>query len=483
MNKSLEVPSDLPSHNNLSVFRLLAFSSPAVAVAMLWVPIGTYLPAYYATEYATEAGSMSLYWVGVVFMLVRLWDGITDPLIGRLSDITKSRFGKRRIWILGGVIPLMISIHFLFNAPVDSGKTYLFIWASLFYLSWTLIQVPYLSWGAELSSGYNGRSRVFGFRETGTAIGILLSAALPLLVLGGDAKMSEILQLLSWVLIFLLPLMVGTALFFVGEREQPRESSPKLKGSLITALKTNRPYRRFLLFCLLFFTGISIGNAAFVLLIQYRLELPNAVTAIIFVLYITTIIGVSLWTRIARHIGRHRVLGVAVVGSMASHILLAFVPAGSYGFTFACIAFLGIFNAAYAPMCGAIIGDLTDFGNLKGHGEQTGSYMAGYYLVLKLGIALGIGIGFPLLQYLGFDASVGTAAGNSKAVMIAYSVIPTLIISPCIFLVWNFPIDARRHAIIRRWLARRQRVCGIEAVAVGKKASNGAKQYQYGVGR
>ena len=447
MIKNVARPISSLKHDNLNPFRLIAFSGPAAPLAMLLVPIGAYLPTFYATEVG-----ISLSWVGLAFMLARLWDGITDPLIGRLSDATRCRFGKRRIWIFCGLVPLMLCIYFLFNAPADSGKAYLIIWMTLFYFSWTVVQVPYLSWGAKLSTDYTGRSRVFGFRETGTTFGVLLSAALPLFLLGADATMGDILKLLSQAILILLPLTVFIALFFVGETERSIAPS-RCKSSLLTALKTNRPYLRFLVFILVFYIGITLAGVVSILFLQYRLQLPDAVTTMIFTLYVMTVISVFFFVKLARHIGRHKVLGISAIGFVISYLLLGILPSKSYGLTLVCFGLLGFFNAAFMPMCPAVIGDLSDFGKLKGYGEQMGSYMAGYNLVMKLGVAIGIGVGFPLLQFMGFDAATGVNEGNSKALMMVGSIFPALIIFPCVLIIWNFPIDARRHTIIRRWLA------------------------------
>lgn len=431
----------------LTLRRLLAFAGPAIPLAMLTTPVINYLPAFYVAEVG-----ISLYWTGLAFMIANLWDGITDIAIGRLSDATRSRFGKRKIWMLCGALPLMISIYYLFNAPIGAGKEYLIVWISIFFVFWTIVQVPYMAWGAELSSTYRGRSRVFGFRETGTTIGILFSAALPLLFLSNDAPMSEILRFISYAIICILPFMIMAVMFI---EEIQRHTVSRRRGGLITAIKTNKPFLRFLIYHFSFTLGVSIFNAVIVLFVKYRLVLENSFISLIFLAFISAIIGMPICVRAAYRFGRHKVLSASVLSTSLSLILLLAIPSHSYLAAAGCFILLGLSTSAAWAMPPAIIGDLSDLGNLKGYGEQTGTYMAGINFVYKLGMGAGVGIALPMLQVLGFDASSGLSAMNDPPLIIVCCIVPIVIMTASVALIWNFPIDSNRHARIRKCLQHR----------------------------
>ena len=126
---------------------------PEYAVYLASIPVGLYLPLVYSKDLG-----LSLTEIGLVLMLARISDVITDPLIGALSDRTKSRFGKRKPWIAAGTVLMMLSAFQLFNPEalnqMPITKWYLLGWSILLWLGWTMVNIPYYAWGAELSDDY-----------------------------------------------------------------------------------------------------------------------------------------------------------------------------------------------------------------------------------------------------------------------------------------------------------------------------------------
>src|SRR5690606_17380236 len=137
--------------------------------------------------------------VGGVFFLARLWDAVTDPVVGNLSDRTKSKFGRRKPWIALGAPALLLMFYFFCFPPEGADLTYLLVVTFFFYLASTIVQVPYLSWGAELSRDYKERTRITGYRETATMIGVMLATAIPLFFLQGkDASVADIVGIFAF---------------------------------------------------------------------------------------------------------------------------------------------------------------------------------------------------------------------------------------------------------------------------------------------
>ena len=86
-------------------------------------------------------------------MFARISDVVTDPLIGYFSDRTHTRFGRRKPWLAGGALLMMVSAFMLFNPQFEVTNIYLLGWAVMLWLGWTMINIPYYAWGAETCRG------------------------------------------------------------------------------------------------------------------------------------------------------------------------------------------------------------------------------------------------------------------------------------------------------------------------------------------
>ncbi len=153
----------------LSAGRLLAYAAPTVALQAMLVPLYNFLPpVYYSPEVGMAAGT-----VGLMFALGRFWEALTDPLIGAWSDRTQSRFGRRRIWMALGTPIALFAAYFLLLPPQGASPAYLLAWLIVFYMGWTMVYIPHQTWGSELATGYDERTRIAGFRESGAFVGYL----------------------------------------------------------------------------------------------------------------------------------------------------------------------------------------------------------------------------------------------------------------------------------------------------------------------
>ena len=151
-------------------------------------PVLVFIPKFYSVDMG-----VSLVLAANIILAVRIFDVITDPLFGYINDRTNTRCGKRRPWIALATPLMMLSIYMLFIPPEGSGALHLFMWMFLLSIATTMIMIPYYAWGAELSSDYNERSRVTGWRAMLGVVGslsaqLIPSAALLFFGLGGSAN-------------------------------------------------------------------------------------------------------------------------------------------------------------------------------------------------------------------------------------------------------------------------------------------------------
>ncbi|MEQ5843771.1 MFS transporter [Paraburkholderia acidicola] len=425
--------------------RLLRYAAPAIPLSMLLMPPIMYIPPFYATEM-----HLSMTVVGVIFFLARLWDAVIDPLVGSLSDQTRSRWGRRKPWIAFGVIPLLISAYLLFQPSKSVSPAYLLIVIFFFYLAWTIVQIPYLSWGAEISADYRERNRVVGFREGGTMIGILLVTGVPALIFYNQVpSVRQILGVFFALTVVLLPLTTLLALWGVPDASSANFEKTSILRAVRT-LSTNRPFLRLISGTFIIWLAVYIYNAGIFFVLEKNLQFSS--TNFLRVVFLQFLIGTAatpVIVKLADKFGKHTVLaGAAILTALAFTALSQARP----GNTTDVVLFFGVLGLTISPIWvlpTALVADAADLGELLGGGKKEGLYMACYNLAMKIAIAASVGIALPLLSYLGFNPNLATTADGAQALRVVALYLPAALLFLGAMVMAGYPVDAKAHAAIR----------------------------------
>ena len=157
----------------LPAWRLAAFASIAFPTAGMMLPLSIFLPPYY-----TKTLGLGLAEVGFVFMLVRMFDIVTDPLMGFISDRFGSRWGRRRHWLVIALPFMMIGVFMTYMPSGTPSIWYLGAWLLVLYAGTTMKTISHTAWAAELSDDYDERSRITSFNSFAMYCGSLLILSL-----------------------------------------------------------------------------------------------------------------------------------------------------------------------------------------------------------------------------------------------------------------------------------------------------------------
>lgn len=164
---------------NLTKGQIITYALPAFPASLLLIPVAIFLPNFYTDDLGVTAGMLS--WV---FLIGRFWDAITDPAMGYISDNTKSRWGRRRPYLIVAALPIWLAFYLIWSPDPSLSPTMLFVYLLVCYLSlytfWTVFYVPYHSLGMELTSDYNERTRLFAVRQVFYVLGTVAGMLIPI---------------------------------------------------------------------------------------------------------------------------------------------------------------------------------------------------------------------------------------------------------------------------------------------------------------
>jgi len=426
----------------LSISSLMAYASPAIPIAAMGLPMVVYMPPFYAQDMG-----LGLTLVGIVFMLARIWDVVTDPVLGVVSDRFPTRWGRRRHWIvISAPIMILATVQVFMPNPEQVSASYLLVWMLVLYAAWTLIQVSHMAWGAELSPNYHERSRVQGTREITLLLGSILVLALPTIIeqFQPDKLGSARVSAMGWMVIILLPVTVFWAVSQVGEKKVTAVPHVSWLDSF-RVIKQNSPLRRLLLCDLLLGIGNGITAGLFLFLAADVLQIQRWSSSVLLLYFISGIFFVPLFISLSKKLGKHITLSLCAAISVISINIIWFIPTGSVLATGLAMILLGINMGAPSFLLRSMMADVVDEDMVNTGHLRTGLFYALLSMTEKIGGAVAIGITYMVLDMIGFIPG----GDNGKDVILSFEI---LFIMPRMFFnliiaitILGFPIDKTRQ--------------------------------------
>jgi Na+/melibiose symporter-like transporter len=428
------------------------------------LPLGVVLPTYYA-----ESTLASMAAIGIVTGICRLFDAVTDPLIGYLSDRTKTGLGARKPWIVAGSAITCVSIFFLFRPSHDVGIVYYAVSSFGLFLGYAMFDIPHKAWGAEITVDYNDRSRVSGHVSVAQVAGSLLFWVVPILLFpftGTKAINGDSLDTITWLFIVLLPLCVLGAVRWVPDGPVLAQREVHVK-TLIASIRSNKPLWRFVAAVATWGIGQGIYLSVVFVFMRDYMQLGEQFAVLMIVFFVVQFVSMPIWVKLMYRFGKHRTWafswGFGVLWSML--VLLVTPGASAFWPVLGLMCVSAFVNAASYIAPRALLGDIVDYDLLKTRTNSAGNYFAFSTLLDKALFGIGVAIAFPLLSVFGYRIGADNAGVANLGLFVCYLVIPTITHLTAATILWNFPIDSRRHAIIRKRLEQRVQRAGRLAIA------------------
>ena len=420
------VPARPSANGVLGYPALFAYGLFGMPLAMAALPLYVHLPKFYGDHLGVPLAAL-----GVLLLVLRLADGVLDPLLGAWSDRARSR--KRLIAL---AVPLLaVGMAALFTPQVEDGAA-LLAWLggalAVVYFAFSLATINHNAWGAELSFDAVERTRITAVREGLALVGVVVASVAPALM-GGDGGEATGLPrfAFSYALFLLMCAAITLGLAPAVER------SPDLRRfrfADMAAPLAEPTFRRLL--AAFMANGIASAIPATLVLFYIADVLQaEARQGLFLALYfIAGAAGMPLWVSLSARIGKARAWGVAMVVAIAAFVWAAFLCAGdTTAFAIVCVL-SGLALGADLALPPSLLADVI---GRDGRMHATGTYFGLWTLATKLNLALAAGIALPLLGWLGYvPGSRDPAAVHALALV--YAAAPCVLKLGAVGALWLF---------------------------------------------
>lgn len=445
----------------LPAWRLAVFAALAIPLAGAGLPLAVYLPPYYAQELGLGLGA-----VGLIFMLSRVWDAVTDPLVGVLSDRSRSRFGRRKPWIAAGA-PLFALATTAIFAPglfgvARPGAAWLSVWLAVFYVGWTMIQIPVSAWAGQLAAQYHERSRVQTYFQVATAGGLLLVLVLPAALdqIGARAGLPadpglKVAAMGGFILATFVPTLIA-ALTLVKEPPAPPPSPARSTLRRDLAVAARDPLLRKVLTSDFAVTlGQLIRSSLFVFFVSAYMGRPDLAAGLFLLQFVFGVFAGPIWLRIGYRLGKHRAAVAGELAQVAINLGLLLITPGALPLLVGLTIAQGLAQGSGNLMLRSMVADIADKQRLESGEDRTGLLFSIFSLTGKAATAVAVGVALPLVGLLGFKPGAVNAPEALLGLKLVFALGPAFAHLASAWLIAGFSLDEAGHADIRRQLDSR----------------------------
>ncbi|KEF41153.1 MAG: sugar transporter [Cyanobium sp. CACIAM 14] len=448
--------ANLPPRERMRV--LLAYGMGDAGTGMAASLIGFYLFIFY-----TAAAGLPAWMAGLVLMLGRLWDAINDPIVGWLSDKTRTPWGPRLPWILGSAVPLGFAMALMWWLPPGGPWVRFAIFVTISVVAnslYTCVNLPYSALAAELTSSVHLRTRLNSARFTGSIIAGLVGIVLGGLLLRDHQDPASYLQvgIISGVIISSTSLLCGWGLAPAARHCQRPTSQRGTTRRLLARVGRNGRFLMVLGLYLLLWCALQIMQTAALIYLPVVMRLPEGWSNwILLPFQISTLAGLQIWTGFARRRGRlpalHAGTAFWITGCLLAMVLMpmdtAVGPTGSTGnllrlaMLLGTILIVGLGASTAYLIPWALLPDAIDADPEK----PAGLYSAWMVFAQKICISLALFFFGNLMSLSGYQAARGMLQpeGALVAIRMCMGLIPAVLVVLGLLVMRRWPERGRHH--------------------------------------
>ncbi|MBL7852839.1 MAG: MFS transporter [Cyclobacteriaceae bacterium] len=419
---------------------------------------------------------------GITFFLPRIFDAITDPIMGYISDNTKSRWGRRRHYVFMGAVLMGISFVAMWQLYREDGVTYIFyyfvFWSFIFYLGLTLFSVPYVAIGYEMSNDFHERTSIMAIAQfIGQWAWVIAPWFWVIMYDKGWFESADVATrtLAVWVGVACAIFAMIPAIFIPGKSSLHENYAPLTFRSIGFSLKeifmgfkeafASEPFRKLCIATFFIFNAFNtIASFSFFIIVYHLFNGDAGASGVWPTLFgslgalSTTFLVIPLVARMSKKLGKKRAFLLSQSISILGYILFwfLFVPGKPYMFIFALPLFSFGIGSLFTIMM-SMTADVIDLDELNTGKRREGIFGAIYWWMVKVGFAIAGLLSGTLMTLVGFDPSVAVQPeGAITGLRIFFSGIPIFGTLIAIYVMRNYDVDEARANEIRAELDKRK---------------------------
>jgi GPH family glycoside/pentoside/hexuronide:cation symporter len=422
----------------------------------------TIVAAYFAI-FLTDVVGVSARVAAAAIFIGRTWDYINDPLFGYISDRTRTRWGRRRPFLLFGPIPYAIVFTLMWWKPPLQGDISLAVYYAIIYVLYdaaaTLIYMPYFALTPELTSDYDERTSITSVRAFFSITGSLVAFTIPLLIIGSFSP-ENAPEVLFMGVLFAIISAIPMYLVFFGTRERPEFMNQKQPG-LIESLRAciqNRPFIFSAGIYLFTWLAVDILQTILLFFIKYVVDRENKSDLIMATIFVVGICALPLWTLISRRFNKRMayIAGMAFLAAVLM-VMISLTPATPLSWILVLCVLAGIGVSAAHVMPWAIIPDAIEYDELKTGNRHEGMFYSLISLSQKVASSFAIPLALLVLDATGYIPNSATQPPSAElGIRIVTGPIPAVMISLGILFAIFYPLGREKYTQIAQELEKRR---------------------------
>lgn len=410
--------------------------------------------SFYSLYFLTDTLLIPSAVAGLAIAIGKIWDAVTDPVMGFISDRTRTRWGRRRIWMFLGAPLLFASFCWFLSAPSVGDPTAVAVWAALVLCllntAYTMVNIPYNSLTPDLTKDYREQASLNGYRFTFAVVGTILGAGIVPFLRGAYADGRKDYTMVG--IIFGAIILVTSLATVFAVRERDNRGDGKLKGSFFPtylAVFKCKPYVRILMTYALHITAITFLSGTIAYYFKYIYKDEGMVSFALLALLGVAMFFIPISVLVSKRIGKKKTYQI-FFWTISAICMVIFFFGHLFGpmFFLAMMALAGVglgfsYMAPYAMLPDAIEVDA-----LRTGVKKEGSFYGMWTFMTKVGAAIALAVTGLVLQFGGFVPNVDQGPGALLAIRILIGPVAVVFLVVAYIALRMYPLTEEKYKAI-----------------------------------